>query len=181
MSSYNLLYYLTFKMYSSSYFFKNYRIFPLCFPNTIKNSAGGFSMLQSFFLASFGICCGVIVAGGIVGLLTGLSIIPRYAEITHTSSHLLLYEDAALLGTVFGNALYLFRFPFPAGSPALLIMGLFFGIFLGSWILALAEILSVFPVFSRRIRLNGGFSFIIISIALGKTLGCLLFYYLGWA
>lgn len=137
-------------------------------------------MLQIIFLSLFGICCGIIVASGIAGLLIGLSVIPRYAGITHTSSHLLLYEDMALLGTVCGNLFYLFNIRFPLGYPFLLISGLFFGIFLGSWILALAEMISVFPIFSRRIRLNGGFSFIIISIALGKTLGSFLFYYLNW-
>lgn len=138
-------------------------------------------MLSTIFLALSGICCGIIVAGGITGLLSGLSIIPRYADVTHTSSQLWFYEDMVLLGTVSGNIFYLFNPSLSCGTPFLIVIGFFFGIFLGSWILALAEILSVFPVFSRRIHLNGGFSFIIISIALGKTLGCLLYYYLGWA
>lgn len=137
-------------------------------------------MLQSLFLCLLGISCGTIVASGITGLLIGLSIIPRYAGVTHTSSHLLLYEDMALLGTLFGNIFYLFKIPVPLGTPLLIIMGTFFGIFLGSWILALAEMISVFPIFSRRIRLTGGFSFIILCIALGKVCGCLLFYYLNW-
>lgn len=137
-------------------------------------------MLQYTSLGLVGIFCGTIVASGIAGLLIELSIIPRYAGVTHTSSHLLLYEDMAVLGTLLGNLFYLFEIDLPLGTPLLLIAGLFFGIFLGSWILALAEMISVFPVFSRRIRLNSGFSFIIISIALGKVLGCLLFYYLNW-
>lgn len=138
-------------------------------------------MLQTFFLALLGISCGIIVASGIAGLTLSLSIIPRYAGITHTASYLLFYETAAILGTTLGNIFYLFSIPLPLGSFFLMLLGIFWGIFLGSWILALAELISVFPVFARRIHLTGGFSYIILSIAFGKTIGCLLFYYLKWA
>lgn len=138
-------------------------------------------MIQTFFLALFGISCGIIVASGIAGLTLSLSIIPRYAGITHTAPNLLLYETMAILGTTLGNIFYLFPIPVTLGTFFLIILGLFWGIFLGSWILALAELISVFPVFARRIHLSGGFSYIILSIALGKTIGCLLFYYLHWA
>ena len=56
----------------------------------------------------------------------------------------------------------------------------FFGIFLGGWILALAEIAKVFPVFIRRLKLTQGMSLVIISIAVGKSLGSLLYYAQGW-
>lgn len=50
-------------------------------------------MFQQIFLAVIGFCAGVIIAGGVVGLLIGLSIVPRYAGVTHTGKHILLYED----------------------------------------------------------------------------------------
>ena len=120
-------------------------------------------MWQQIFLGFAGICSGVIIAGGAVGLMIGLSILPRYAGITHTADSILLYEDMTLLGV-----------------PFLILYGVFSGIFLGSWILALAEVADVFPVFSRRIRLTEGFPAIIIAIAAGKCTGTLLFYFLGW-
>lgn len=137
-------------------------------------------MWQQIFLAFLGLCSGVIVAGGFVGLLIGLSIVPRYAGITHTSEHILMYEDFSLLGTVLGNIYFLFRLRIPLGTPFLLFYGTFSGIFLGGWILALAEMADVFPIFSRRIRLTEGMPIIICFVALGKLLGSLLFYYLGW-
>ena len=48
-------------------------------------------MWQQIFLGFVGICSGVIIAGGAVGLMIGLSIVPRYAGITHTADSLLLY------------------------------------------------------------------------------------------
>ena len=107
-------------------------------------------MFQQIFLAVIGFCAGVIIAGGVVGLLIGLSIVPRYAGVTHTGKHILLYEDITLLGIVFGNLFFLYRWPIPGGMVFLGLCGLFSGIFLGGWIMALAEMADVFPIFSRR-------------------------------
>ena len=82
-------------------------------------------MFQQAFLCFTGFCAGIIVAGGVSGLLIGLSIIPRYAGITHTASHILLYEDITLLGTVLGNVFYLYSFSIPMGWPFLFLYGLF--------------------------------------------------------
>ena len=101
-------------------------------------------MFQYIFLGFVGLCSGVIIAGGITGLLMGLSIVPRYAGITRTADHILLYEDLALLGTVTGNLFYLFQWKLPLGSPFLMLYGIFSGIFLGGWIMALAEMADVF-------------------------------------
>lgn len=137
-------------------------------------------MWQYIFLAVIGFCSGVIIAGGVVGLLIGLSIVPRYAGITHTGKHILLYEDVTLLGTVLGNLFFLYQWRIPGGTVFLAVSGLFFGIFLGGWIMALAEMADVFPIFSRRTKFSEGMPKAIIAVALGKTIGSLIYYYLGW-
>ena len=137
-------------------------------------------MLQQLILCFTGFCAGIIVAGGVSGLMIGLSIIPRYAGITHTADYIFLYEDMSLLGTISGTVVLLFNIPLPIGSGFLILCGIFFGIFLGGWILALAEIAKVFPVFIRRLKLTEGLSLVILSIAAGKTLGSLLYYAKGW-
>ena len=81
-------------------------------------------MLQQIFLAFIGFCSGVIIAGGLVGLLIGLSIVPRYAGITRTGKHIMLYEDVTLMGTLFGTIMFLFHIPLPLGQPFLLLYGL---------------------------------------------------------
>lgn len=137
-------------------------------------------MWQQLFLGFLGFSAGTIVAGGIVGLLIGLSIVPRYAGITRTASHIMLYEDFTLLGTVFGNCFLMFHWSLPLGKPFLLLYGLFSGIFLGGWILALAEMADIFPILARRIRLTLGVPFLILCIAAGKALGSLLYYFRHW-
>ena len=137
-------------------------------------------MLQQIFLSIVGFCSGIIIAGGVVGLLIGLSIVPRYAGITHTGKHILLYEDITLLGIVCGNLFFLYGWHIPGGTFTLLLYGLFSGIFLGGWIMALAEMADIFPIFARRSRFQRGLSFTILCIAAGKTVGALFYYYNGW-
>lgn len=137
-------------------------------------------MFQQVLLCFTGFCAGIIVAGGVSGLLIGLSIVPRYAGITHTANHIFLYEDMSLLGTVAGTIVTLFPVRIPLGPFFLAVCGVFFGIFLGGWILALAETAKVFPVFARRLKLSQGLSPVIISIAAGKALGSLFYYAMSW-
>ena len=137
-------------------------------------------MLQQIFLGFTGLCSGFIIAGGLTGLLSGLSIIPRYAGITHTADHILLYEDITFWGTELGNLFYLFRWNIHVGPWFLILYGLFSGIFLGGWIMALAEMADIFPIFARRIHFQKGLSIIILCIAAGKTTGSLIYYYNGW-
>ena len=72
-------------------------------------------MLQQLILCFIGFCAGIIVAGGVSGLLIGLSIVPRYAGITHTADQIFLYEDLTLLGTVAGTVVTLFPIRIPLG------------------------------------------------------------------
>ena len=137
-------------------------------------------MMQQFFLMVIGVCSGIIISGGVVGLLIGLSIVPRYAGITRTGKHILLYEDITLLGITVGNLFYIYGWHIPGGTFFLILYGLFSGIFLGGWIMALAEMADVFPIFSRRIKLTNGIRLIVIAVALGKTLGAIYYFYKRW-
>ena len=133
-------------------------------------------MWQQLFLGFLGLCSGIVIASGAAGLLIGLSIVPRYAGITHTGDHVMLYEDASLLGIIFGNLFVLFHVSLPLGPFFLAVLGLFFGFFLGSWILALAEVADMFPVFARRIRLSRGLPAVILCIPAGKCIGTFIYY-----
>lgn len=142
---------------------------------SIWNMAG-----SRILLAIIGISGGALVAGGVVALIVGLGILRRFVGISHTAAHVGIYETAVCLGGVWGNIMTVYAPELPAGNLGLLVMGLFFGIFVGGWIMALAELLNVFPVFSRRLGLTKGSSWIMISLALGKITGSLVEFYLRW-
>ena len=137
-------------------------------------------MWQQIFLIFVGLSSGIIIAGGVVGLMIGLSIVPRYAGITHTADHMLLYEDMTFLGIVLGNLFCLFQsFP-PVGTFFLILYGIFSGIFLGSWILALAEVADVLSRFlSENFISPAGFPSLLLPLP-PEFAGCFLFYFLRW-
>ena len=68
----------------------------------------------------------------------------------------------------------------PLGAPALAVYGLFSGLFLGSWVIALGEVIDVYAITMRRLGIVQGIQYLILSMALGKILGSLLFFYRGW-
>ena len=85
-----------------------------------------------------------------------------------------------MLGAVAGKLCYLYHGRLPFGSPGLAVWGLFSGIFLGSWIIALGEVVNVFAIMARRLKIRQGTGWMICTMALGKTLGSLLFFQKGW-
>ena len=121
-----------------------------------------------------GICGGAVAAAALSAFIIGLGIIPRFAGITHTGRHFLLYENCLVWGCILGNLISVYKIPVPFGLPGAGITGLFFGIFLGCWIIALGEVVNAFAIAARKMGIKTGAGFIILSIALGKILGSLL-------
>lgn len=80
-------------------------------------------------------------------LLWNWGVISDFADRTHTAKHILFYEDMVSAGAVLGNLFQIFEVHLPGRSIFLGIFGLFGGIFVGCWAMALAEILNVFPIF----------------------------------
>lgn len=137
-------------------------------------------MWTHFFLSIIGLAGGVITAGGLVALLIELKIIPRYAGITHTANRIILYENCIVGGALWGNIMTIYPMQLQMGRWLPCVIGLFGGIFIGSWIIALTEVLDIIPIIARRIGITKGFAGIIIATALGKMLFSLIFFYHGW-
>ncbi len=136
-------------------------------------------MWQQIGMAIVGFGGGMIAAGGMVALLIGLGITPRFAGITHTADRILLYEDFTMLGAVAGNVLQLYEPSLAVGKIGLAVYGIGAGMFLGAWILALAEMVDVFPIAIRRLKIKVGVPLIIVTVAAAKICGSLLYFYQG--
>lgn len=137
-------------------------------------------ILREIILAVMGFSAGVAIAAGLFSFIVELGIIADFADRTHTAKHILLYEDCAVLGGTVGNLMSVFRFPVPFGGILLPVFGILAGIFVGCWSMALAEMLNVFPIFIRRIKIVRYVEAFIISIALGRGVGALLFFFERW-
>ena len=115
------------------------------------------NLLQIIFLALLGLSAGMIVAGGVFSFIVELGVISDFADRTHTGNHILIYEDMVAAGAILGNLFQIFEVNLPGRMIFLAIYGLFGGIFVGCWAMALAEILNVFPIcpVSRGVCGNG--------------------------
>lgn len=133
---------------------------------------------EQVLVAVTGLSGGAIVATALAAFIIGLGIIPRFAGITHTGNHLFLYENCLILGTIAGSLVSVYDFPVPLGKTGAAVVGLFFGIFLGSWIIALGEVVNAFAIMARRIGIKKGVGLIVLSIAFGKTIGSLMQFFL---
>lgn len=126
-----------------------------------------------------GILCiggGGLAAAGIFALITTVGIVNRYAKVTHTSRHLRLYEEMIIWGASLGNLWLLLEVPVLLGTAGTMIFGLMAGVYVGSFAVCLAENIKAIPVFVRRTRMASGLGWLILSLALGKGIGGLIYY-----
>lgn len=136
--------------------------------------------VKQIIMALIGLSAGSIVAGGLFGFVVSLGIVSDFADRTGTANRIGLYEDAVAVGGILGNLVLLYDIPLTAISPLMGVFGIFSGVFVGCWALALAEVLNVFPIFLRRINVTKGIGFVILGIAIGKVLGATVYFFFGW-
>ncbi len=135
-------------------------------------------LVNHLFLAFVGLVSGLAVSAGTFALIVSLKIVPRIIGKGHSASHIFIFENTIITGGILGSIATVFpNLRIPLGSPFLIIYGLFSGIQVGCLVMALAEIMNVFPIMFRRFRLKEGLSWVITFMAIGKTLGGLLYFY----
>ncbi len=149
-------------------------------------------MLSLLLLGFAGFCFGVLTAAGVFTVLTAVGLVPRFVGETHSAKEVILYENLIIAGTIVGGVFSVFSdvWTTEAGGQNSLstggilvlsyiflgIAGIFAGMFVGCLALAIAEMLDSLPIFTRRISFRHGLGCMILSIALGKVCGSLLFF-----
>ena len=138
------------------------------------------SIGKQVLMAVTGLSAGVGVAGGLFALMIALGLVSEFADQTHTARYIFWYEDAISAGAILGNIISVYQTVLSLGQAGAAIFGLFSGIFVGAWAMALTEIVDAVPVFSRRIRLKTGMPWLILSMALGRAAGAWMHAYFGY-
>lgn len=136
--------------------------------------------VNQIILAVIGLSGGLVVAGGLFSFIIELGVVADFADRTHTADRILLYEDSVAVGGIIGNLMSIFQFHIPYAGWLLPVFGILAGIFVGCWSMALAEILNVFPIFVRRLKIVRYISAFVLSMALGKGIGAFIFFFNKW-
>lgn len=152
--------------------------------------------MKTCFLALLGASYGVLSSAGVFTVLVAVGLVPRFAGRTHTANRVFLYEEMVVSGAVVGCILSIFnrycqfgawwqmRFPeklslwLGIGVCMQAVYGIFAGMFIGCLALAIAEMLDSIPIFARRISFRHGLGLAILSMAVGKLCGSMLYFWL---
>lgn len=138
--------------------------------------------IRHIFLGLFGFAAGIAIAAGTFAFIIMIGIVPRIAARSKTAKHALCYENAILLGGLFGDILSVFLdLQIPGGRPLLILYGFCAGIFVGCVAVALAEILKALPIFFRRVHVKEGLPWLILFMAIGKMLGSYFYFFFDMA
>ncbi len=121
------------------------------------------------------LCGGLAVAFATAAFILALGIVPRVASVSGTGKKVLWYESCIMAGIFTGMLFALGVIRFTAPTAFLALLGLADGIFAGCWTIALGEVLNMYAVLLRRLRIRTGLSLIVWALSLGKTLGALLY------
>ena len=128
----------------------------------------------------FGFAAGAITASGLFALVLSIGMINRFAAVTKTTQYLTLYDNMIIIGATIGNVMFIFNICFRVPRLLQVIFaiayGLIAGIFIGTFSVCLAETIKSLPIFVRRVRIGAGLGWVILSIAVGKCVGHLLYY-----
>ncbi|WP_047979998.1 stage V sporulation protein AB [Ornithinibacillus contaminans] len=116
---------------------------------------------------------GLAVGCGLVAFLTVLGIIPRLIQLSRTLHLVKVYTACVIIGSLFGTYLSFSAITWNHPNILLAIWGLLHGIFNGMLAAALTEVLNVFPLVSKRIRLENKLIILMMAIVFGKIFGSL--------
>lgn len=127
------------------------------------NAAAGF----------LGLASGLAVGSGLVAFLVVLDVIPRLAQISGCTSRGPALEAAVVAGAVFWTCADFFGIRLGMPDFVLPAVGLLVGGFVGTVAAALTEVLNVFPILARRLRMEEWLRWLLAAMVLGKVLGSL--------
>ena len=140
-------------------------------------------ILSRILLVWVALGAGFAVAGGFVAFVTLIGIVPRLSAITKTASKIRLYETCLAFGLILMNLISLYHpdlswIPYHLAVIILNLSGFFTVIFVGCLAGALAEVVNIIPILSRRVKLRKGFPYFVKAAAVGKCIGSLIQFYL---
>lgn len=143
---------------------------------TLRTNEKGENMetLKIIMLIIMGFSSGIVISGAVFAFIAIIGVVPRFAQKSNTVGKIMIYEEAIILGGIFGSLEYLFEFKIPMPNIMIIIYSFCIGMFYGVLAVSLAEVLDVIPILRRRTNIQKGLTLFVIVLAVGKLSGSIL-------
>ncbi|CAK7071610.1 stage V sporulation protein AB [Tissierella carlieri] len=119
---------------------------------------------------------GLTVGSAAAAFITILQIVPRLVQITKTSKQVKVYQFTITLSFVLFVIIYFSNFHMSLYKIIVILISLLYGIFIGLLSSALAEVLNVIPVLSKKLKIKDNLRYVIWALMGGKVAGSLYFW-----
>lgn len=135
------------------------------------------SLILCYFIA---FSTGIVIASAFVALINSVGIVRNIIVRYGTKKYQYVYLTFILLGCLFASMLSFYpnaTLMLPTlGKVICVIIGIFYGIFIGYLALALAEVFDVIPIVNNRMGFRFSIKLLIIAVAIGKLFGAALYF-----
>ncbi len=119
---------------------------------------------------------GVTVGSAAAAFLTILKIIPRLVQLSNTRKHIKIYQNVVSISFILFTIIYFSNFYMVFNPTIVMVIGLLYGTFIGLISSALAEVLNVIPVLSKKFKIKDNMKYVIWALMGGKVVGSLYFW-----
>lgn len=133
-------------------------------------------MKQDILMVLIGLSGGITVGSAAAAFITLLEFIPRLTQITETKEYIRLYQYVFTFSATLFSFIYFSKFSLGLNQYVSIPIGLFMGMFVGLFSSALAEVLNVIPVFSKKLKMQGQLKFVIFALMAGKVFGSIWYW-----
>ncbi len=129
--------------------------------------------VRELFAVLVGLGGGLAVGSGLVAFIVVLDIIPRLAQLTNSRAYIQSYQWALVSGAVFFTVCDFFSIGVRLPPLVTSAVGMLAGIFVGTLAAGLTEVLNVFPILAKRLRMEAYLIGFLMAMVFGKVIGSL--------
>lgn len=134
-------------------------------------------MKINIFLVLIALGGGVTVGSAAAAFLALLEVIPRLMQISDTRDYIKLYQGVLTFGFVLFTVIYFSEFHLNLSKYLTIPAGFLCGMFIGIFSSALAEVLNVIPVLTKKFKLRDSLIYVIYTLMAGKVIGSLFYWF----
>ncbi len=133
-------------------------------------------MRENILLVIIAFGGGVTAGSAAAAFLALLEVIPRLMQISDTRDYIKLYQGVLTFGFVLFTLIYFSDFHLSLSKYITIPAGFLYGMFIGIFASALAEVLNVIPVLAKKLKLRDYLTYVIYTLMAGKVVGSMFYW-----